>query len=205
MAEEKKAKINEVTNEVEVPIDLTSFEVERLKEKLELFNKNVPEDKKLTFEEFISLVFEVSLLEEELDSKYNFHKRLGAEVKELEEELIRKYSIGLTGSEEVYNEVIELRKQTLEDSVVYVKNYKTDYIKLIANVIDFYNYGFSYEIEDRVITFKEVLEEDIEKNPSEVLKAIQISKTDLDVEDNFYNEMLESLVIFEKEVKSKLD
>ena len=205
MAEEKKVKVNEVTNEVEVPIDLTSFEVERLKEKLELFNNNVPEESKLTFEEFISLVFEVSLLEEELDSKYNYCKRLTAEVKGLEEELIDKYSIGLTGSEEVYSEVIELRKQTLEDSVVYVKNYKTDYIKLLATIITSYNYGYGHEIADRVLTFEEVLEEDIEKNPSEVLKAIQIAKADLDEEDNFYNEMLESLVIFEKKVKSELD
>lgn len=205
MAEEKKVKVNEVTNEVEVPIDLTSFEVERLKEKLELFNNNVPEESKLTFEEFISLVFEVSLLEEELDSKYNYCKRLTAEVKGLEDELIDKYSIGLTGSEEVYSEVIELRKQTLEDSVVYVKNYKTDYIKLLATIITSYNYGYGHEIADRVLTFEEVLEEDIEKNPSEVLKAIQIAKADLDVEDNFYNEMLESLVIFEKKVKSELD
>lgn len=159
--EEKKVKVIEETNEVEVPIDLTSFEVKRLKEKLEIFNSNVAEDSKLTFEEFIKLVFEVSLLEEDLDVKYNYLKRLKYEVKQLEEELTAKYSIGLTGSEEVYNEVIELRKKTLEDSLVYVKNYRPDYISLLVNYIELINNASTYE--DSILTLKEVLAEDIEK------------------------------------------
>ena len=199
----KEVKVNEVTNEVEVPIDLTKYEHERLTEKLELFNKNVPENKKLSFEEYIALIFETSLLEEELDSKYNYLRRLEAEVKGLEEDLVAKYSIGLEGSEEVYNEVIELRKQTLEDSIIYLKNYKLDYIKLMANTINHYSRGFSYEVEDRVITFEEVLEEDIEKNPTDVLKAIQIAKADLDPSETFYNEMLESLEVFENNIINK--
>ena len=198
---EKKVKIDPVTNEVEVPIDLTKYEHERLKEKLELFNKNVAEDSKLTFEEFISLVFEVSLLEDELDTKYNYSKRLEAEVDKLEKELLAKYSIGLIGSEEVYNEVIELRKQALEDSLNYAKNYKLDYINLISNVIDFYSETFDDEIEERVLTFEDILEIDVEKNPSDVLKAIKISKAYLKPSESHYKEKNEALDIFETKVK----
>ena len=182
MAEEKTVTINEATNEVEVPIDLTSFEVERLKEKLEVFNNNVPEESKITFEEFISLVFETSLLEEKLNSKYNYLKLLEAEVKELEEELISKYSIGLTGSEEVYNEVIELRKKTLEDSSIYINNYKSAYIDLLVNYIDLIVYSMDYE--DGVLTLKETFEEDIEKNPSEVYKAVNIVEDNIEESDS---------------------
>jgi len=198
--EEKKVKVIEETNEVEVPIDLTSFEAERLKEKLEIFNSNVAEDSKLTFEEFIKLVFEVSLLEEDLDVKYNYLKRLKYEVKQLEEELIAKYSIGLTGSEEVYNEVIELRKKTLEDSLVYVKNYKTDYISLLVNYIESIVYSMLYE--DMILTLKETFEEDVEKNPSELFKAIQIVKYNLNPENNFYNDISKALDEFEEYVNS---
>ena len=201
MAEEKKVKVDSITNEVEVPIDLTSYEHERLKEKLDLFNKNVAEDSKLTFEEFIALVFETSLLEEELDSKYNYLKRLEAEVKGLEEKLIAKYSIGLTGSEEVYTEVIELRKQTLEDSLVYVKNYKSDYINLLVNYIGLIVYASDYE--DGILTLKESFEEDIEKNPLDVYKAIQIVKHD--VEPTGYKEVHEQLEYFEKYVTDKIN
>lgn len=198
--EEKKVKVIEETNEVEVPIDLTSFEVKRLKEKLEIFNSNVAEDSKLTFEEFIKLVFEVSLLEEDLDVKYNYLKRLKYEVKQLEEELTAKYSIGLTGSEEVYNEVIELRKKTLEDSLVYVKNYRPDYISLLVNYIELINNASTYE--DSILTLKEVLAEDIEKNPSDVVKAIQIAKENLEPDESFYNDMLKVLNELEEYVNS---
>ena len=191
--ENKEVKYNEVTNEVEVPIDLTSFETNRLKEKLELFNSNVAEDSKLTFEEFIKLAFEVSLLEEELDSKYNYLRMLKYEVKKLEEDLAAKYSIGLTGSEEVYNEVIELRKKTLEDSLIYVKNYKTDYISLLANYISLIVYSSSYE--DGILTLKEAFEEDIEKNLPEVKKAVQIVKHDVKPSD--YEEVKQQLDYFE--------
>ena len=198
--EEKTVKFNEVTNEVEVPIDLTSFEVKRLKEKLELFNSNVAEDSKLTFEEFIKLAFEVSLLEEELASKYNYAKLLESEIKQLEEDLIAKYSIGLTGSEEVYNEVIELRKKTLEDSLVYVKNYKSDYISLLVNYIEVIVYSSSYE--DGILTLKEAFEEDVEKNPSEVYKAVQIVKDNLDPENISYKEAVLSINAYEEYLNS---
>jgi len=197
--EEKTVKYNEVTNEVEVPIDLTSFEMNRLKEKLEIFNSNVAEDSsKLTFEEFVKLAFEVSLLEEELASKYNYAKLLESEIKQLEEDLIAKYSIGLTGSEEVYNEVIELRKKTLEDSLVYVKNFKSDYISLLVNYISMIVYASSYE--DGVLTLKEAFEEDIEKNLPEVKKALQIVKHD--VEPTGYKEVHEQLEYFEEYLNS---
>lgn len=198
--EDKKIKVDPITEEVEVPIDLTSFEVVRLKEKLELFNNNVPEEKKLSFEEFIAVVFKVSLLEEELDTKYNYLRRLKAEVKELEEELLSKYSIGLTGSEEVYTEIIELRKQTLEDSIVYVKNYKSDYISLLVNYIGLIVYASTYE--DGILTLKESFEVDIEKNPSDVYKAIQIVKHD--VKPSGFEEVERQLDYFDNYVKNYL-
>ena len=182
MAEEKIVKVNEATNEVEVPVDLTTFEIDRLKEKFELFNNNVPEESKITFEEFISLVFKTSLLEEELTSKYNYLRLLEAEVKGLEKELKAKYSIGLTGSEEVYNEVIELRKKTLEDSSIYINNYKSAYIDLLVNYIDLIVYSMDYE--DGVLTLKETFEEDIEKNPSEVYKAVNIVEDNIEESDS---------------------
>lgn len=195
---EKKVEVDHVTNEVKVPIDLTSFEVERLEEKLEIFNKNVPEGSKLSFEEFIKLVFEVSLLEEDLDVKYNYLKRLKYEVKELEEDLVAKYSIGLTGSEEVYNEVMELRKKTLEDSLIYVRNFKTDYVKALANHISYIVYGMDFD--DGTLTLKEVFEEDIENNLPEVKKALQIVKHGVEPED--FEDVLKLVDYFEEYLDS---
>ena len=200
MAEEKNVRINEVTNEVEVPIDLTKYEYERLTEKLELFNKDIPEENKITFEDFLSLVFKTTIIEDELIAKTKVIEVLSSDVEKLKEELIERYSIGLEGSEEVYNEVIELRRKSLKDSSNYVKNYQYDYIKVMANFLNYYSRGFSYEIEDRVVTFKEVFIEDIKENPSDVLKAIQIAKADLEPEETYYTEMLESLNLFEKYV-----
>lgn len=200
MAEEKNVRINEVTNEVEVPIDLTNYEYERLTEKLELFNKDIPEENKITFEDFLSLVFKTSIIEDELIAKTKVIEVLSSDVEKLKEELIERYSIGLEGSEEVYNEVIELRRKTLENPSDYVKNYQYDYIKLMANILNYYSRGFYKEIEDRVISFKEILIEDIKENPSDVLKAIQIAKADLEPEEDNYSEMLESLNQFEKYV-----
>lgn len=200
MAEEKNVKVNEVTNEVEVPIDLTNYEIERLKEKLELFNKDVPERNKITFEEYLSLIFKTSILEDELIAKTKFIEILNSDVKKLKEELAEKYSTGLEGSEELYTQVMELRRKTLENPSDYVKNYQYDYIKLMANILNYYSRGFYKEIEDRVISFKEILIEDIKENPSDVLKAIQIAKADLEPEENNYSEMLESLNQFERYV-----
>ena len=194
---EKEVKINPVTKEVEVPIDLTNYELERLKEKHELFNKDIPEENKITFEEYLSLVFKTNIIEDELIAKTKFIEILNSDVKKLEEELIKNYSIGLDGSEEVYSEVLEARRKTLENPSDYVKNYQYDYIKLIANVLNYFNRIFSNEIEDRVITFKEVFIEDIKENPSDVLKAIQIAKSDLEPEEDYYNEMFKSLREFE--------
>ena len=198
--ENKEVKINEVTNEVEVPIDLTKYEYERLTEKLELFNKDVPEANKISFEDFLSLVFKTSIIEDELIAKTKVIEILNSDVERLKEELVERYSTGLEGSEEVYNEVIELRRKTLKDSSDYVKNYQSNYISLIATVLNHYSRGFSYEVEDRVITFKEILIEDIKENPSDVLKAIQIAKADLEPEENYYTEMLEALNKLEKYV-----
>ena len=198
--ENKEVRINEVTNEVEVPIDLTKYEYERLTEKLELFNKDIPEANKISFEDFLSLVFKTSIIEDELIAKTKVIEILNSDVERLKEELIERYSTGLEGSEEVYNEVIELRRKTLENPSDYVKNYQYNYIKAMANFINYYSRSFSYEIEDRLISFKEILIEDIKENPSDVLKAIQIAKADLEPEENYYTEMLEALKQLEKYV-----
>lgn len=197
---EKEVKVNEVTNEVEVPIDLTKYEYERLKEKLELFNKDIPEENKITFEEYLSLIFKTSILEDELIAKTKVIEILNSDVEKLKKEIIERYSTGLEGSEEVYSEVMELRRKTLENPSNYAKNYQYDYIKVIANVLNYYSRGFSYEIEDRVITFKEVFIEDIKENPSDVMKAIQIAKADLEPDETNYYEMMEALKDFEKYV-----
>lgn len=99
--------------DLEVPIDITGFEYARIKENLELFNDTVVEGEKLTFDEFVSLVFETALLEEKLDSKYDYLNVLKAEVKQLEDELMAKYSTGLN---EYNDDVIECRKKALKDS-----------------------------------------------------------------------------------------
>ena len=99
---------------VEVPIDINGREYQKLKENLESFNDNAGD--KLTFDEFVSLVFETTLIKERLDSKREHLEIIKAEAKELEDELASRYSIGLTGSEEDYDKLIELRKQILKDS-----------------------------------------------------------------------------------------
>lgn len=200
MAEENNVKIDPITEEVEVPIDLTKYEHERLKEKLELFNKDIPEENKITFEEYLSLIFKTSILEDELIAKTKFIEILNSDVERLKKEIVERCSTGLESSEEVYSEIMELRRKTLENPSDYVKNYQYDYIKLMANVLNHHSRSFSYEVEDRFITFKEVLIEDIKENSSDVMKAIQIAKADLEPEEDYYKEMLESLVEFEKYV-----
>lgn len=132
-------------------------------------------------------------MEENLNSKYNYAKLLEYEIKELEEDLVAKYSIGLTGSEEVYNEVIDLRKKTLEDSLVYVKNYKIDYINALVNHMNYIVYGFCYD--EGITTLKESFEEDIEENLPELKKAVQIAKHDVDPKK--HEETFQQLVYFE--------
>ena len=68
---------------------------------------------KLTFDEFVSLVFETALLEKKLDSKYDYLNVLKDEVKQLEEELMTKYSTGL---KEYNDDVIGCRRKVLKDS-----------------------------------------------------------------------------------------
>lgn len=101
---------------VEVPIDINGNEYRKLKENLESFNDNVGEGSKLNFDEFVCLVFETTMLKERLDSKHEHLEIIKAEAEQLEEELAGKYSIGLTGSEDDYDEVMELRKRILLDS-----------------------------------------------------------------------------------------
>lgn len=106
-----------MTDNIKVPIDITGLEYKKLKENLDLFNKNVEKEDKLTFDEFISLVFETASLTEKLDFKIDYLNSLKAEVKELEEELSAKYSTGLKKDND---EVIESRKQILKDSSDYI-------------------------------------------------------------------------------------
>ena len=103
-------------NEFNVPIDISDSEYRLLKENLELFNRDVEGKRKLTFDEFISLVFEAASLEERLDLKYNYLNALKAEITCLEKELAGKYSTGMTGSKEENKKVMELRKKIVKDS-----------------------------------------------------------------------------------------
>ena len=111
---EEKVKVSEV------PIDITKSEYKRLKENLKLFNSTVCEESGLTFDEFVSLVFETTQLEKKIDSKYDYLNILKAEIKQIEDELAEKYATGLTGCEKVNDEIMELRKQTLKDSLNHI-------------------------------------------------------------------------------------
>lgn len=105
---------------VDVPIEISDSEYRLLKEKLESFNSAIEKKSKLTFDEFVSLVFETSSLEEKLNLKYDYLNSLKAEVKNLEEELAAKYSVGLMGSKEENSEIIELRKKIVKDSSSHI-------------------------------------------------------------------------------------
>ena len=197
----KEVKINEVTKEVEVPIDLTEVEYNKLNERLALFNEGLDFKDKLTFEEFVSLVFRTNLLEEELVLKKKFYNFLATDIKRLEEDLEAKYSIGLEGSSEVFNEVIEQRIKTLKEPIVKtsdVKDFREYYINLLVNGILGYCYGMG--LEDLDITLKEVYIEDIKANPSEVLEAITEAKEVLDVNTYDYEGVINILIDFEKYV-----
>ena len=110
----EKVKFNEI------PIDITQSEYKMLKENLKLFNRNSCKGSELTFDEFVSLVFETIRLEETLNSKYDYLKILKAEIKQIEAELSEKYAIGLTGPENNNKDIIKLRKQALKDSSDYI-------------------------------------------------------------------------------------
>ena len=197
----KENKIKETTEGIEANIDLTTYEYNRLEKNLQLFNKDVPEEQKLTIEEFISLVLKISLLENELDYKSNYLKLLQREVKELETDLEAKYNIGLTGSEEVLNE--ELRKATLKDSTNYAKSYEVEYYNLLAKYIKNIVIPFGKDYEGAIITLKEELEEYIEKYPSDVIKAINIVLSGLDNTDIEYSYFVISLTEFKAYVNLK--
>ena len=106
-----------MTEKLEVPIDITDFEYKKLKENLDLFNENLKKADRLTFDEFVSLVFETASLNEKLDFKKDHLNILKSEIKELEDELEVKYSVGLTNTGD---EVIKSRKDILRDSADYI-------------------------------------------------------------------------------------
>ena len=197
--EEKKVKFNEATNEVIVPIDLTEVEYNKLNERLALFNEELDVEDKLTFEEFVTLVFKTNLLEEELVLKKKFYNFLATDIKRLEEDLEAKYSIGLEGSSEVFNEVIEQRIKTLKEPITKtsdVKDFREHYVDLLVKGILGFCYGM--DIEDLTITLKEIYIEDVKANPSEVLEAVIVVKEDLDVNTHDYEGIIKVLNEFEK-------
>ena len=199
----KENKIKETTEGIEANIDLTTYEYNRLEKNLQLFNKDVPEEQKLTIEEFISLVLKISLLENELDYKSNYLKLLQREVKELETDLEAKYNVGLTGSEEVLNEALELRKATLKDSTNYAKNYKLEYNNLLVKLIEYIVIPFGKDYEGAIQTLKEQLEEYVEKYPSDVIKAINIVLSGLEPTNPEYPDFLTTLTEFKAYVNLK--
>jgi len=200
MTEEKKVKVDPITKEVIVPIDLTEEEYNKLHEKLELFNKDLNYKDMLTFEEFLTLVFKTNLLEEELILKKKFYNFLASDIIKLENELKAKYSIGLEGSSEVFNEVMEQRIKTLKEPVTNSNNkdFRKDYILLLANGIEAFSYGM--DSDELLITLKESYLGDIKENPSEVLEAISIAKEELDTNTFNYEEIIKVLIDFEKYV-----
>lgn len=107
-------------NGSEVPIDITGPEYRRVKENLKIFNESVSKESRLTFDEFVSLVFETAQLEEKLEFKYDYLNILKSEIRKLEEELTVKYSTGLKDCDETDSDVIELRRQALRDSSDYI-------------------------------------------------------------------------------------
>ena len=133
---------------------------------------------------------------------------LTTDIKKLEEDLTAKYSIGLEGSSELLSEVI---KRRTEDSnlIVEESNYKSDYINLLVTHISVNVYAFDV-VEDGVLTLKEDLVEDVKKNPSDVLTAINIvidnveepdsTAFNFEMEKNKYNTIMEQLIEFEKYV-----
>lgn len=195
---EKKVKINPITKEVEVPIDLTEEEYNKLNERLVLFNEGLDSTDKLTIGEFISLVFKTNLLEEELILKKKFYNFLATDIIKLENELETKYSIGLEGSSEVFNKVIEQRIKTLKEPITINKDFREDYILLLANGIEAFSYGM--DSDELLITLKETYLTDIKENPSEVLEAISIVKKELDTNTYNYEEIIKVLTVFEKYV-----
>lgn len=112
--------VMEKNKEMDIPIEISDSQYRLLKENLELFNRDIEGNGKLTFDEFISLVFEASSLEERLDSKYDYLNALKSEIARLEDELAGKYSAGLTGSKEENKKVIELRKKIVKDSSAHI-------------------------------------------------------------------------------------
>lgn len=195
---EKKVKVDPITKEVEVPIDLTEEEYNKLNERLVLFNEGLDSTDKLTIGEFISLVFKTNLLEEELILKKKFYNFLATDIIKLENELETKYSIGLEGSSEVFNKVIEQRIKTLKEPITINKDFREDYILLLANGIEAFSYGM--DSDELLITLKETYLTDIKENPSEVLEAISIVKKELDTNTYNYEEIIKVLTVFEKYV-----
>ena len=93
-----------------VSVHITGTEYKKLKKNLELFNCSADNDDKLTFDEFVSLIYEVTSLEEKLDSKYSYLNALKEEISHLEEQLNSKYQQELTPSKDS-GEILKSRKQ----------------------------------------------------------------------------------------------
>lgn len=210
MAKENEVKVDPITKEVEVPVELSEAEYSKLYERFNLFNEDIVEEDKLTFEEYLSLVFKTNLLEEELILKKRFLMALTTDIERLEEDLTAKYSIGLEGSSELLSEVIKRRTEASGIPITETKNYKEDYINLLVTFIENISYGFD-SVEDGVLTLKEELIEDVKTNPSDVLTAIKIAaeRNVKPEEDSSYNYSLklneyetvkEQLIEFEKYV-----
>lgn len=207
MAKENEVKVDPITKEVEVPVELSEAEYSKLYERFILFNEDIAEEDKLTFEDFLSLVFKTNLLEEELILKKRFLMALTTDIKRLEEDLTSKYSIGLESSSELLSEVIKRRTEASGNPVP--NNYKEDYIQLLATHISTNVYAFD-SVEDGVLTLKENLINDVKKNPSDVLTAINIvidgveepnsEAYNYEAEVRIYDRIMEQLIEFEKYV-----
>ena len=100
-------------DKIKIPIDITESEYRTLKKNLELFNNNLDKEMRLSFDEFVNLIFETNLLEEKLKSKYEHLNSLKSEIREIEKELKEKYSIGL---DDESSEAVALRKDILKTS-----------------------------------------------------------------------------------------
>lgn len=82
------------------------------------------------------------------------------------------------------------------------KNYKSDYVDLLVSFIEHIVYSFDKDSEDAIITLKETLKEDVEKNHSDIIEAIHIVKSNLEPNNSAYNGRLNSLEGFKKYVDS---
>ena len=167
---------NENKSTVEVPLNISQEEQDKLQEDFEKYNMNKSENNKLTFDEYVNKVLEVSMLEYTFDTKYNCMNLLKKDVEDLKSELEIKYLLGIKGNKALFNGLCEVRNEELKEEGFFDKEFdsnslRNDYLDVLVDYM-----LFVFNIFDDVDLFEMLVDtfSEYATSKNELLEAIKL-------------------------------